>query len=421
MPEAIALLDCNNFYASCERVFDASLKKKPVVVLSNNDGCVIARSNEAKALGIGMGAPFFKVDSLIEKNEGAVLSSNYELYGDMSRRVMGHLQKISPAVEVYSIDEAFVLLDAEQNKLDKLGRELRDKMFRATGVPVSLGIAETKTLAKVANKIAKRSKKADGVLDLYRSKYQELALEKTAVDDVWGIGPAYAEKLRFHSVENARQLRDVQLGWARKALTVVGARTVLELRGVKCFPLEVSLQDKKTITCSRSFGRAVTNYRDLKEAVAFFLATAAEKLRRSQLAAHSVTVFASTDRFNPVPVPYSNSATYSSAFLSDSNAELQAWAFSCLEKIYREGYEFRKAGIMLSGLVPSEKLTERLYDDERWERFRSVLKAMDEVNQKWGRNTVRFGMCNLAGNWMGKSARRSPRYTTRFDEIGTVM
>ncbi|MDQ4119901.1 MAG: Y-family DNA polymerase [Acidobacteriota bacterium] len=420
MPEAIALLDCNNFYASCERVFDASLNKKPVVVLSNNDGCVIARSDEAKSLGIGMGAPFFKVDDLIEKNEGAVLSSNYELYGDMSRRVMGHLKKISTAVEIYSIDEAFMLLDAEQNKLDYLGRKIREKMLKATGVPVSLGIAETKTLAKVANKIAKKSEKADGVLDLFRSQYQDLALERTGVEDVWGIGPAYSEKLKLHNVDNARQLRDINLRWARKALTVVGARTILELRGIKCFPLEVSPQDKKTITCSRSFGKAVTEYRDLKEAVAFFLATAAEKLRRSRLAAHSITVFVSTDRFNPVPLPYSNSQTYASAYLSDSNAELQAWAFSCLEKIWREGYEYKKAGIMLSGLVPSEKLTERLFNDERWERFRPVLKAMDEINQKFGRNTVRFGMCNLTGNWKGKAARRSPRYTTRFKEIGTV-
>ncbi|HEX8564117.1 MAG TPA: Y-family DNA polymerase [Pyrinomonadaceae bacterium] len=420
MPEAIALLDCNNFYASCERVFDASLNKKPVVVLSNNDGCVIARSHEAKQLGVSMGAPFFKVDYLIERNNGEVLSSNYELYGDMSRRVMGHLQKLSPAVEVYSIDEAFMLLDAETNKLDYLGRKIRDKMFKATGVPVSLGIAETKTLAKVANKIAKKSKKADGVLDLFQSKYQTTALERTPVEDVWGIGPAYSEKLKFHNVENAKHLREVNLGWARKALTVVGVRTVMELRGVRCFPLEVSSQDKKTITCSRSFGKAVISYRDLKESIAFFLATAAEKLRRAGLAAHSITVFASTDRFNPVPVPYSNSAVYNSAYLSDSNAELQAWAFSCLEQIYRAGYEFKKAGIMLSGLVPSEKLNFRLYDDERWERFRGVLKAMDEINQKWGRNTVRFGMVNLTGNWMGKAARRSPRYTTRFKEIGTV-
>jgi DNA polymerase V len=330
---------------------------------------------------------------------------------------MTHLQEFSSAVEIYSIDEAFLALDAQQNKLEKLGRDIKEKLYKWTGIPTSIGIAETKTLAKIANKLAKKSEKAEGVLDLYKSAYTDSALEKTAVDDVWGIGSAYAAKLKRYGIDNAKKLKNVDIRWARKALTVVGARTVLELRGQPCIPLETGSQQKKTITCSRSFGHSVTDYKDVREAVAFFVSTTAEKLRRNNLAAKAITVFISTDRFHPIPQPYSNSATYSSAYPSDSNRELQAWAFACLSRILQPGYEYRRAGVFLSGLVPSDKLTQRMYNDENWERFRFVFRAMDEINRKWGRNTVRFGLTKIQGNWFGKAERRSPRYTTRIDEI----
>ena len=282
MAEAIALLDCNNFYASCERAFDASIRKKPVVVLSNNDGCVIARSEEAKSLGVSMGAPVFQVRGMLDANEVEIFSSNYALYGDMSARVMGNLDEFTPLVEVYSIDEAFMQLDCGARSFDSLGREIKEKIGKWTNVPVSLGIAETKTLAKIANRIAKKSERAKGVLDLYKSPYQDLALQKTAVEDVWGIGPAGAQKLKLNGVETALALRDIDLRWARKMLTVVGARTIVELRGIRAFPLEQNPQAAKSITCSRSFGAAVSGYKDVREAVAVFLARAAEKLRRGR-------------------------------------------------------------------------------------------------------------------------------------------
>lgn len=299
MGQAIALLDCNNFYASCERVFDRNLHKRPVVVLSNNDGCVIARSEEAKQLGVSMGSPLFKVDWLLDENDAAVFSSNYTLYGDMSARVMEHLRDFTSDVEIYSIDEAFLALDPNKANLDTLGREIREKLYKWTGVPTSIGIAETKVLAKIANRIAKKSEKAKGVLDLYRSPYQELALERTAVEDVWGVGRASTAKLIASNVKTALDLKNVELRWARKVLTVVGARVVMELRGTLCFPLELNPPPKQSITCSRSFGQKITQYRDVKQALAVFLSRVTEKLRRHRLAAHSVTVFVSTDRLNP--------------------------------------------------------------------------------------------------------------------------
>lgn len=417
MPQAIALVDCNSFYASCERVFDRSLHKKPVVVLSNNDGCVVARSDEAKQIGVSMGAPLFKVEGLLDAHEAAIFSSNYTLYGDMSARVMEHLRDFTIEVEIYSIDEAFLALDEGKANLDTLGREIREKLYKWTGIPTSIGIAETKVLAKIANRIAKKSEKAKGVLDLYRSPHKELVLETTAVEEVWGIGPSYSQTLKHNGIYTARGLRDVDLRWARKALTVDGARIVMELRGTQCFPLELAPPPKQSITCSRSFGQTIENFRDIKQALAFFLSRVAEKLRRHKLAAHSVTVFISTDRFNPQPEYYSNAATYASVFPTDANQELQAWAIGCLSKIFRAGFGYRKAGITLSGLVPADKLTERMFNDERWERFRRVMAAVDEINRKFGGDTVRFAVANPAGAWRGRAGRLSSRYTTHFDEI----
>lgn len=414
MADAFALIDCNNFYASTERVFDAKLNKRPVVVLSNNDGCVIARSEEAKRLGVTMGAPLFKVKSLLEENEAKILSSNYELYGDMSARVMESLRSFSPEVEVYSIDEAFLGFDARRDDLEKTGSEIRETIRKWTGIPVSVGIAETKTLAKLANRFAK---KTDGFLNLYGSPFVEDALQMTPVRDLWGIGRASVEKLERLGVRNAFELREMDLRRARKVLTVVGARLVLELRGTSCLPLELVPPPKRSITCSRSFGRAACDYETVREAVAFFLTRAAEKLRRHRLAANAVTVFIGTDRFNPKPDHHSASETYCSIYPSDANFELRKWAFACLDKIFREGFHYRKAGVILSGLVPADELTERIFDEKKWERFRAVMKSVDEVNRKFGRDTVHFGLPSLNNAWRGRSEWRSNRCTTRFKEI----
>jgi DNA polymerase V len=421
MPQAIALLDCNNFYASCERVFDARLRKRPIVVLSNNDGCVISRSDEAKEAGVPMGAKLFKVAGLIDENNGEILSSNYELYGDMSGRVMENLAEFTPEIEVYSIDEAFLGLDESKQSFTKIGREIQEAIQKRTGLPVSIGIAETKTLAKLANRIARDSKKADGVLDLFRSPYTDLALKRTAVGKVWGIGPNYVRTLDSNNIKTAFDLRQMDLRRARKLLSVVGARVVMELRGIQTLPLDLNPPPRRSITCSRSFGQNVLESKVLREAVAVFLAQAAEKLRRHRLAAQAVTVFISTNRFNQLSDYYSNSATYNSAYPTDINHELQTWTFNCLDKIFQQGFAYHKAGIILSGLVPAERLTTRMFDETRWQRFRSVMTAVDEINRKFGRNTVRFAVANPNGAWQGKCAYRSPRYTTRLNEVMQVL
>jgi len=421
MNNAIALLDCNNFYASCERVFDASLKRKPLVVLSNNDGCVIARSEEAKQIGVTMGSPLFKILDLLETHDTEIFSSNYALYGDMSSRVMNLLQNFTPEVEIYSIDEAFLNLEPRKNSLDILAHSIREKMYKWTGIPVSIGIAETKVLAKIANKRAKKAElKEQGVLNLYRSPKTENILKETNVEDVWGIGYRSTLKLKTNHIFNAWQLRETDNRFIRRLLTVVGARVALELRGIKCLPFEQFSAKKHSITCSRSFGQSITNYFQIKEAVLYFLTRACEKMRKNNLAAHAVTVFIGTDRFRPMPEPYSNSATYSSTYPTDSNQEIQEWTIKTLERIYKKGFEYRKAGIILSGLVPNENLTRRMFDDENFQQQHKLMKAVDEINQKFGKDTVRFGNVKTDGSWKMKQTRKSQSYTTKLNEILTV-
>ncbi|MFN7622623.1 MAG: Y-family DNA polymerase, partial [Acidobacteriota bacterium] len=286
MGRAVILVDANNFYASCERVFDARLVGKPVVVLSNNDGCVIARSAESKQLGIAMGEPFFKVRDLIQAHGVIVRSSNYELYGDMSARLMDILEQFSPDLEVYSIDEAFLEVEAgSAAALESLGREIRERVRRQTGLPVSVGIAGTKTLAKVANHLAKKSSRASGVLNLVDSPHLDLALERTPVDEVWGVGRRQAVKLRAYGILTARGLREADDDWIRRKMTVVGLRTVHELRGIRCLELGRSHAHQHSLVVSRSFGNVVWTFDDLREAVAYFTARGAEKLRKRRLAA----------------------------------------------------------------------------------------------------------------------------------------
>lgn len=421
MNDAIALIDCNNFYASCERAFDASVRDKPVVILSNNDGCVIARSEEAKKAGVTMGAPLFKVQNLLAETDAEIFSSNYALYGDMSSRVMNLLHNFTPDVEVYSIDEAFLSLEPRKKSLDNLGLSIREKIYKWTGIPVSVGIAETKVLAKIANKRAKTAElREKGILNLYRSDKTEPILKDTLIEDVWGIGYRSSLKLKASQILNAWQLREADHRFIRKLFTVVGARIALELRGIKCLPLEQVNTKKHSIACTRSFGETISEYSQIKEAVLYFLTRAAEKMRKHDLAAHAVTVLVSTDRFRPVPAEYANSATYSSTYPTDSNQEMQEWATKTLEQIFKDGYDYRKAGIILSGLVPAEKTTKRLFDDEKFKRQHNLMKAVDEINQKFGKDTVRFGGVRPNGAWKMKQIYKSPSYTTNWNELLTV-
>jgi DNA polymerase V len=429
-----ALCDCNNFYVSCERTFNASLVKRPVVVLSNNDGCIVARSEEAKELGIKMGVPLFQVQHLIDYYDVKVFSSNYALYADMSQRVMSALQQFTPEVETYSIDEAFLSLEPLSNNrkarqttsqtksnpqtLTEFGWQIKHSVYKLTGIPLSIGLAETKTLSKLANHLAKRSQKARGVLDLSHSPFQELAMEQTPVEKIWGIGRQYTKLLHSKGILNAKQLRDADLSWVRRRMTVVGARIVQELRGISCLPLETCPPPKKSLTVSRSFGRTVGSLSKLKEAMAFFTIRAAERLRKHKRVASAITVFAATNRFDKNY--YTNSATVEFAYPTDTTTELLECALCCVERIYRAGKQFRRAGVLLTGLAAASPLTVRMFEDARWQRERKLMQVIDEINARLGQDTIRFGSIGQEQRWRTKFKRRSSRYTTNWRELMTI-
>lgn len=423
MDAVFGLIDCNNFYVSCERIFDPKLLGRPVIVLSNNDGCVVSRSQEAKKLGVRVGVPLFQIKRLVEAYDIQVYSSNYVLYGDMSQRVMTALREFTDEVEEYSIDEAFMnfsscmsIAGRKYESYRALGVRIRDRLLEWTGVPVTVGIARTKTLAKVANHLAKSSEKAAGVLDLTDSPYLDLALERTPVEKVWGIGPAYSKLLRDRGIRTARELRDIDLRWARRTMTVVVARLVMELRGISCLPLEKCPPAKKSITNSRSFPVAIDNMDEIREAIASFTTRAAEKVRRAGLASGVVTVFVETSQHSPGP-QYANSATIEMIYPTDSTQELLQAALEALGRVFREGYDYRRAGVTLSGFMPAHQLTNRLFDNETLEKFRRVMPVVDMLNMKYGRDTVRWEVAKPNGRWKTRAARCSPRYTTRLSDI----
>jgi DNA polymerase V len=417
----IALIDVNNFYASCERVFAPELRKRPVVVLSNNDGCVIARSNEAKELGITMGKPFFQIENLVEEKGIAVFSSNYSLYGDMSLRVMDCLRQFSDEVEVYSIDEAFLELRLEPastkdfRTLTDKGIDIREKIYKWTGLPVSVGIAETKTLAKIANRFAKKNR--PGVFELTDENLTEKILKDVSVKDVWGIGYKSAGKLHRIGVENVFELKNLDRRLARKLLTVTGARIVEELNGNRCLPLELVPSLKKNICCSRSFGQPVEKYRDMKEALDVYLDNASYRMRKQNLSASALTVFLTTNRFRKNDLQYSNSMTRRFACPTNSNRELRQAAGRLLREIYLDGYKYKKVGVMLLGLEPEQANTRRLFGESDHIREKRLMKALDIIREKFGKRIIDFGLIKQKNKWRMKAARKSNGYTTNPDEI----
>jgi DNA polymerase V len=420
----IALVDCNNFYVSCERVFAPELKKRPVVVLSNNDGCVIARSEEAKALGVKMGTPYFQIDYLIEKEKMAVFSSNYCLYGDMSQRVMEALNCFTPETEIYSIDEAFLKFELKaedkitnQTLIEK-GQDIRRKIYKWTGLPVSIGIASNKTLAKIANHIAKKSKL--GVFELDTETIQTEALKETPISEVWGIGYNSAKKLKALGIENAFQLKNLDRRWARKLLSVVGARIVEELNGKVCLPLELVPPPKKSITCSRSFGCSVESLEHLNEALDDYLIKAGEKMRKHNLVANAVTVFLATNRFTKTE-QYSNSFTIELANATNSTRELRDWTRKALRQIYKPNYYYKKVGVILLGLQPETSETIRLYNEPAYEKDKRLMQAMDKISNKFGRDTIRFGVQKNKECWQMKAEMKSLRYTTSLKDILQIL
>jgi DNA polymerase V len=414
------LVDCNNFYASCERVFNPKLAGKPVLVLGNNDGIVVARSNEAKALGIPMGVPAFKYRDLIRRHNIQTFSSNYALYGDMSQRVMETLQQFSPEVEVYSIDEAFLSLSGfESRNLTEYGRTIRATVKQWTGIPVSVGIAETKTLAKIAGHLAKRSPDVAGVFDLTAWPDRDGLFAKVPVEDVWGIGPNHARRLTRHGITTALALRDADDQWIRKQMGVVGLRTVQELRGISCLPLEQCPPPKQGITCSRAFGKPITTLTEMREAVAAYTARAAEKLRGEQLAASALTVFLTTNPFKDEP-QYRNALTLSLSVATDATPELLKAALKGIEAIYRDDYLYKKAGVMLLGLVPVGQVQANLYDHADRERSKRLMSAIDHLNAHYGTDTVRVGAVGLTQRWRTTFVHRSPGYTTHWQNLPLV-
>ncbi|MEW6238502.1 MAG: Y-family DNA polymerase [Candidatus Omnitrophota bacterium] len=422
-PPAIALADCNNFYASCERVFRPHLEGKPVAVLSNNDGCVVARSNEAKALGIAMGEPFFKARALLERAGGQFFSSNYALYGDMSQRVMSALAQFTPDLEIYSIDEAFLnLTGIPAGDAADYARRIRRVVKQWTGIPVSIGVAETKTLAKIANRIAKKQR-PDGVFDLRAAPSREETLASVAVEDVWGIGHRYAFRLRQRGVETALALRDADERWIQKemAMGIVGVRLVYELRGIPCLPLDLCPSPKKEIVCSRSFGRPVESLAELKEATAEYVSRAAEKLRRQGSLAGGVGVYLMTNPFKNEP-QYYNSAYIPFPAPSNITPEMIAYALAALERMYRPGYRYKKTAVLLSGLVPDNVIQTSFFDEDDESRMRGMrlMRTVDKINARLGGGAVKFGAAGIAQEWQMRRRHRSPAYTTRWDELAVV-
>ncbi|MBN1495413.1 MAG: Y-family DNA polymerase [Spirochaetes bacterium] len=415
------LVDCNNFYVSCERVFRPGLRQRPVVVLSNNDGNVVALSNEVKALGLPFGAPFFKVKNFISSHDIAVFSSNYSLYGDMSRRVMDCLGRFAPEMEIYSIDEAFLFMRGMRGDPVEYARQIRDVVNQWTGIPVSIGIAPTKTLAKLASRIGKKDPASLGVFALTDRACVDWTLAATDAGDVWGVGPQYRDFLRRNGITTAAQLRDAPDRWVRRAMTIMGLRTVWELRGVPCIPIDELPAPKKGIVSSRSFGRPVERLDELGEAVAAYMSRAAEKLRAQKSAAGSITVFLSTNRFRENEPQYSNGIACRLPVPSSHTPYLVRIASRLLARIYRQGYSYKKAGVMLCEILPEEDVQPDLFSGTHdTERGRRLMRAVDHVNRDMGRHTLRFAAEGSVKPWQMRREFLSGRYTTRWDEIPVV-
>ena len=414
-----ALVDCNNFYASCERVFNPALDTWPVAILSNNDGCIIARSQEVKDLGIPMGAPWHQYKDLCAKHKVAVFSSNYALYGNLSTRVMQTLETFTPALEVYSIDEAFLGLDGfEHLDLTDYGKQMRQRVRQWTGIPVGVGIGPTKTLAKVANFVAKK-RTTTGVFNLCDRRVQVEILSTIPVEEIWGIGRCWAVKLQALGIKTAADLRDAPPTFIRKHLNVVGERIVYELRGIACLGLE-AIEPKKNIMSSRSFGRLVTERDVMLEAIANYAARAAEKLRRQGSRCGGLYVFLQTNRYRPQAPQYKNSCTWSFISPTSDSGQIIGAARQCLSVLFRQGFEYHKCGVMLVDIVSDQFWQGDLLETTNHERSDTLMHLVDKVNARMGRGTIRFAAQGIRTDWQMRQQRRSPRYTTRLNELVSV-
>lgn len=421
-----AIIDCNSFYCSCERVFRPDLWNKPVIVLSNNDGCIIARSDEAKQMGVGMAAPYFMNKDIIEKNNVAVFSSNYNLYGDMSWRVMEILRMIVGVqnVEIYSVDEAFLNLDhISEDQLYSTAVIIKETVEEWTGIHVSIGIAATKVLSKVANRLAKKNKTATGcILILDTKNKEEEALRKTAIEDVWGVGYQYALKLRALNINTGYDLKKKDLEWGRKHLGgVAGQRLLRELRGEAGIAMKEELVTKKMIATTRMFGTPVNSLWDIKEAIATYTSRAAEKLRRQNGAASIISIFIIPKENRTDGRRFRHGPSISSYIIlpaaTSATNELIKPAVKLVDGLFEEGNSYKKAGVILSGIVPDNAIQGNLFATAATNRQRLLMSMIDNINFSMRDDILKFASSGTTRNWKMQQNFHSPHYTTRWDEV----
>ncbi len=413
----IALVDCNSFYVSCERLFNPKIKNVPVVVLSNNDGCVISRSTEAKKIGIKMGEPYFKVKELVKRNNVQIFSSNYSLYGDLSRRVMKILKGFSDKIEIYSIDEAFIDLSHIKNEnTEEYGKKIRDRVLKWTGIPTSVGISCTKTLSKVANHVAKKNKA--GVVFLKDDT--DKVLKRFNVSDIWGVGRQLSKLYIKNGIDNAYKLKNISNSWVKKSTNVLGAKTVMELRGIPCINLETEEAKRKSCCVSRSFGRKVENLEKLKESITTHCLNAAEKIRNDNQTTRSITVFIRTSPFDRSRKYYSNSLTIDLPIATNNSLELVKKAIEGLKQIYKYGYFYQKAGIILSKLNDDGEKNLNLLTPILENKSETLMKAIDLTNAKYGRNAISVAQAGINNSWKMRREHSSKIDTASFDSLPKI-
>jgi len=411
-----ALVDCNNFYASCERIFKPQLRNMPIVVLSNNDGCVISRSNEAKELGIPMGAPAFEYEKIFKEKNIAVFSSNYALYGDMSNRVNLILQKYTPDIEFYSIDESFLKFKGfDKYDLTEYCLKLREEILKNTLLPTCIGIAPTKVLAKVANHIAKKFPELKGVYCIDTSEKRIKALKWLDIEDVWGIGRRIAKKLKEKNITKAYQFTQLPDEYVRKEFSVVGLRLKKELEGISVLDLE-EIVTKKNIATTRSFDTTYTEKSYLEERISTFAATCAEKLRNQKSTCHIVTVFVNTNRFNEKHEQYYKSINVIIPFATNSSIEIIKYAKKGLDLIFKQNYHYKKVGVIVSGIAPENEKQFNMFEDEPIQH-RKAMNVIDKLNFKYGTKKLKLGSQDLGKTWKMRQEQLSPNYTTNWSDI----
>jgi len=421
----LALIDVNNFYVSCEKAFSGALQTKSTIVLSNNDGCVIARSNDVKQW-IKMGQPVFEVEDIIKEYDIQVFSSNYTLYATMSDRTMRVLNQFSPLFEIYSIDEAFAdLTHLAIDDLTEYGKTIKACVLQYTGLPVSVGIASSKCLCKIANEIVKHDPSYEGVLDLTALTEEEVdtLLSQVAIEDVWGIGRKYATFLYNHGIMTARDLKYADEQWIRKYLTVTGHRIVLELQGISCMPLEIVRPTKKGIMCAKTFGQEIKEFTELAEAVACYVARAAEKLRSQDSQTAFLTVFARTNHFNKTIPHYENSYSIRLPFATAFTPDLIVSALKGLKAIFQDGITYKKAGVMFSKITPLAHVQPDLFGDvSLYDYYRQarLMAVVDAINAIYGRDSLFFAVQGSSRPWKMRQSRLSGRFTTQWSEILTI-